>query len=133
MFPEIEFAQRSRVPSRRWVFVLYGGAGMMQAGDREPKREAAIRASPESALQAGSDILDRDGSALDAVEKATVLMEDDPLFNAGRGAVLTAEGEIELDASIMDGASPRAGAVREPDCRIGGSARLRSRCRQPSI
>src|ERR1019366_906875 len=50
-------------------------------------------------------------SALDAVEKATTLMEDDPLFNAGRGAVFTAGGEIELDASIMDGATLRAGAV----------------------
>jgi len=73
--------------------------------------EAAVRASLTSALRTGADILDQGGSALDAVEKATILMEDDPLFNAGRGAVFTGRGEIELDASIMDGASLRAGAV----------------------
>jgi len=77
----------------------------------DPKTEAAYRAGLTAALQAGAGILDENGSAVDAVGKATILLEDDPLFNAGRGAVFTARGENELDASIMDGATPKAGAV----------------------
>jgi beta-aspartyl-peptidase (threonine type) len=74
-------------------------------------REASYRAGLSAALDAGYAILERGGSSLDAVSEAVRLLEDDPQFNAGRGAVLSHDGEAELDASIMDGAGPRAGAV----------------------
>jgi beta-aspartyl-peptidase (threonine type) len=75
------------------------------------EREAEYRAALSAALQAGADVLRTGGSALDAVESTARIMEDDPLFNAGRGAVFSAEGRNELDASIMDGATLSAGAV----------------------
>jgi L-asparaginase / beta-aspartyl-peptidase len=75
------------------------------------EREASYHAGLSAALDAGYAVLERGGSSLDAVTEAVRLLEDDPQFNAGRGAVLTHEGEAELDASIMDGAGPRAGAV----------------------
>lgn len=77
----------------------------------DPKMEAAYRAGIQAALQAGADVLNKGGSSLDAVEAAIRLMEDDPLFNAGRGAVFTAEGKNELDSAIMDGATLKAGSV----------------------
>src|SRR5580658_8432928 len=69
------------------------------------------RAGLAQALAAGQSVLEQDGCALDAVEAAVMVLEDDELFNAGRGAVLTIEGTVELDASIMDGEQLRAGAV----------------------
>jgi L-asparaginase / beta-aspartyl-peptidase len=77
----------------------------------DPKMEQQYRASIRAALRSGADILAHGGSAVDAIERAINLMEDDPLFNAGRGAVFTAEGKNELDAAIMDGSNLRAGAV----------------------
>jgi len=76
-----------------------------------PGGEAAIREGLAAALEAGAPILEGGGSALDAVEAAARVLEDDPAFNAGRGAVLTREGAIELDAAIMDGTTLNAGAV----------------------
>jgi beta-aspartyl-peptidase (threonine type) len=76
-----------------------------------PDREASYRAGLSAALDAGYAILERGESSLDAVTEAVRLLEDDPQFNAGRGAVLSHDGEAELDASIMDGAGTRAGAV----------------------
>jgi beta-aspartyl-peptidase (threonine type) len=76
-----------------------------------PEREAAYRASLEAALRAGYDVLRDGGSALDAVTAAIPVLEDDSLFNAGKGAVFTNAGTVELDASIMDGATLNAGAV----------------------
>jgi beta-aspartyl-peptidase (threonine type) len=75
------------------------------------EREAAYRAGLETALDLGYEILERGGTSLDAVTEAVRILEDDPHFNAGRGAVLTHDGSAELDASIMDGQGPRAGAV----------------------
>jgi beta-aspartyl-peptidase (threonine type) len=75
------------------------------------EREAEYRAALSVALEAAAKVLRDGGSALDAVEASIRLMEDDPLFNAGRGAVFTAGGRNELDASIMDGATLGAGAV----------------------
>jgi beta-aspartyl-peptidase (threonine type) len=83
----------------------------MERQSMDPQLEAEYRAGLVAALQAGARILNDNGSALDAVEKAVTVLEDDPLFNAGRGAVFTASGRNELDASIMDGATLRAGAV----------------------
>ena len=77
----------------------------------KPERESSYRAGLAAALDAGYAILERGGSALDAAAEAVRVLEDDPQFNAGRGAVLTHDGAAELDASIMDGAGPRAGAV----------------------
>jgi beta-aspartyl-peptidase (threonine type) len=93
------------------VLAIHGGAGTLARSDMTPEREAAYRAGLEAALDAGYAILETGGSSLDAVSVAVRVLEDDPLFNAGRGAVLTAEGKAELDASIMDGRHLRAGAV----------------------
>ena len=76
-----------------------------------PELEAEYRSGLETALREGWEILDRGGSAMDAVEAAVVCLEDFPLFNAGRGSVFTHDGKNEMDAAIMDGASLRAGAV----------------------
>jgi beta-aspartyl-peptidase (threonine type) len=95
----------------RWAVVLHGGAGAIERNSLDAKTEAAYRASLTAALQAAADVLAKNGPALDAVERALNLLEDDPLFNAGRGAVFTAQGKNELDASIMDGATLNAGAV----------------------
>src|SRR5262245_46036003 len=95
----------------RWAIVIHGGAGVIERGERTTEQEAAYRESLTRAIGAGSEVLKRGGPALDAVEAVIVLMEDDPLFNAGRGAVFTADGRNELDASIMDGRTLAAGAV----------------------
>ena len=95
----------------RWAIVIHGGAGVIERKDLTPEQEAAYRESLTKAIGAGSDVLKKGGTALDAVEATIVLMEDDPLFNAGRGAVFTAEGRNELDAAIMDGRTLSAGAV----------------------
>jgi beta-aspartyl-peptidase (threonine type) len=97
--------------SARYVLAVHGGAGVIQRANMTPEREAAYRASLEAALRAGYDVLRSGGSALDAVTAAIPLLEDDSLFNAGRGAVFTNAGTVELDASIMDGATLNAGAV----------------------
>ncbi|MBX3595707.1 isoaspartyl peptidase/L-asparaginase [Sphingomonas sp.] len=94
-----------------WTLVIHGGAGVLQRDKMTPEREAAARAGLDAALDAGSKVLAGGGSALDAVEAAIRVLEDDPNFNAGRGAVFTYEGTNELDASIMDGATRAAGAV----------------------
>ena len=93
------------------AIVIHGGAGVIEPAKMSPAREASYRAGLAAALDAGYDVLERGGTSLDAVTVAVRLMEDDPQFNAGRGAVLNHEGDAELDAAIMDGAGPRAGAV----------------------
>jgi beta-aspartyl-peptidase (threonine type) len=98
-------------PAPRWSIVVHGGAGVIERASLTPEMEAQYRAAMRRALATGGDILDGGGSALDAVEAVIVEMEDDPLFNAGRGAVFTAQGRNELDASIMDGRTRAAGAV----------------------
>jgi beta-aspartyl-peptidase (threonine type) len=93
-----------------WAIVIHGGAGGY-ARAMPADLEAAYRAALRAALDVGAAILNDGGAALDAVQAAVCAMEDDPLFNAGRGAVFTAEGENVHDASVMDGAQRRAGAV----------------------
>lgn len=95
----------------RWSLAIHGGAGVIERGTLTPAKEAAYRAGLAEALRAGGAVLDRGGRALDAVAAAVRILEDNPLFNAGRGAVFTAEGRNELDAAIMDGATQKAGAV----------------------
>jgi L-asparaginase / beta-aspartyl-peptidase len=91
--------------------VIHGGAGTITRGSVTPELEAQYHAALEEALQAGYRILTGGGSSLDAVEAAVRVLEDAPLFNAGRGAVFTSEGRNELDAAIMDGRTLQAGAV----------------------
>ncbi len=95
----------------RWSLALHGGAGVIERAGLTPEQDAAYRAALQRALDAGSAVFARDGSALDAVQAAVQVMEDDPLFNAGRGAVFTAAGRNELDAAVMNGADLTAGAV----------------------
>src|ERR1700751_1548827 len=76
--------------THKWAVVLHGGAGVIERSRMDPKTEAAYRADLQTALQKAADTLDKGGSALDAVEAAIRFMEDDPLFNAGRGAVFSA-------------------------------------------
>ncbi|MEW5764364.1 MAG: isoaspartyl peptidase/L-asparaginase family protein [Acidobacteriota bacterium] len=93
------------------ALVLHGGAGAIRKDQMPPGKEAAYRETLAEAARAGWDILQGGGSSLDAVETAVRILEDSPLFNAGKGAVFNHEGAHELDASIMDGATLRAGAV----------------------
>lgn len=95
----------------RWAIAIHGGAGVIERAGLSPEQDAAYRAALDKALQAGKAVLESGGAALDAVEAAVRIMEDDPLFNAGRGAVFTAEGRNELDAAVMNGADLTAGAV----------------------
>jgi L-asparaginase / beta-aspartyl-peptidase len=104
------------------ALALHGGAGLIRRESLSLEREAACRASLRAALDIGWAILASGGGALDAVEATVAALEDDPLFNAGRGAVLTAGGGVELDAAIMDGRDRSAGAItgattpRNPIC-----------------
>jgi len=91
--------------------VIHGGAGVIVRKNLSPELEAQYRAALQNSLDAGYAVLERGGSALDAVAAAIRPMEDSPLFNAGKGAVLNADGICELDASIMDGRTLAAGAV----------------------
>lgn len=95
----------------RWSLAIHGGAGVIERGTLSPEKEKAYRAGLNEALRTGSAVLDKGGAALDAVAAAVRVLEDNPLFNAGRGAVFTAEGKNELDAAIMDGKTLKAGAV----------------------
>ena len=94
-----------------WALVVHGGAGIITRADLSPAQEAAYRDAMATAAEAGAAVLRGGGAALDAVEASVRVLEDDPLFNAGRGAVFTAEGRIELDAAVMDGRTLKAGAV----------------------
>lgn len=94
-----------------WKLVIHGGAGVIERARMTPEKEREIRAGLDRALVAGSTVLERGGSALDAVEAAVKVLEDDPNFNAGRGSVFTHDGTNELDASIMDGRTRVAGAI----------------------
>jgi len=96
---------------RPLVIVIHGGAGVIERSRMTAEHEASYRAGLAAALDAGYAVLERGGSALDAVGAAVRTLEDDPQFNAGRGAVLNHDGYCELDAAIMDGSGPRAGAV----------------------
>ena len=93
------------------ALVIHGGAGVIDPLQMTPEREAGYRAGLTAALEAGYAVLEHGGTSLDAVTAAVRMLEDDPQFNAGRGAVLNHEGDAELDAAIMDGSGPRAGAV----------------------
>jgi beta-aspartyl-peptidase (threonine type) len=102
-------------PAKRpkWAIVVHGGAGVIDRASMTAEAEAGYRAGMNEAITAAGKVLDNGGSALDAVETAIKLLEDNPLFNAGRGAVFAADGTNQLDAAIMDGLTLRAGAVAD--------------------
>jgi L-asparaginase / beta-aspartyl-peptidase len=94
-----------------WVLIIHGGAGGPAKGTMPEQTEQEYLKQLSEVLRGGAKILENGGSSLDAVEFCIRLMEDSPLFNAGKGAVFNEEGKIELDASIMDGKTLKAGAV----------------------
>jgi beta-aspartyl-peptidase (threonine type) len=95
----------------QWSLAIHGGAGTLLRENMNAEQEAEYRAALQHALDAGAKVLREGGTAMDAVEAVVVILEDDPKFNAGRGAVFTWEGTNELDASFMDGRNRAAGAV----------------------
>ena len=99
------------IKKQEWAIVLHGGAGVITREKMTPELDKQYRAALQEAMNTGIKILSEGGSALEAVEKTIRIMEDNPLFNAGKGAVFTHEGKNELDAAIMDGSNLAAGSV----------------------
>ena len=106
-------AQSLSVPAKKqeWAIVIHGGAGGMTRENIDTATDREYRTSLTAALNAGKKVLEGGGSALDAVEQTIRTMEDNPLFNSGKGAVFTHDGKNELDAAIMDGSTLAAGSV----------------------
>jgi beta-aspartyl-peptidase (threonine type) len=104
-------AAQPAAPVQRFAIAIHGGAGTITRQNMTPEKEAAYRAALEQALRAGHTVLENGGTSMDACVAAVRVMEDSPLFNAGKGAVYTAEETHELDAAVMDGATLKAGAV----------------------
>lgn len=109
------FAQSTAAapPVHKWAVVIHGGAGVIERSSMSPEAEKLYRAGMAEALHTASSVLDRGGSSMDAVEAAIRILEDNPNFNAGRGAVFAADGTNQLDAAIMDGKTMMAGAVAD--------------------
>ncbi len=101
----------SDIPDIQFGLVIHGGAGNIERTNYSPEQIAAYKKSLNEALTKGYSLLENGGSALDAVEQAIIILENSPLFNAGKGAVFTSNGLNELDAAIMDGSNLNAGAV----------------------
>ena len=97
--------------AQQWAIAIHGGAGESEWEHMDPSTAAAYQRSLGIALAAGTAVLKRDGSSLDAVEAAVEVLEDDPLFNAGRGSAFTVDGSNEMDAAIMNGETLAAGSV----------------------
>lgn len=97
--------------AKKIALAIHGGAGTIDRSKMTPELERAYRDALDRSLHAGYDVLKHGGASLDAVQAAVRILEDDPHFNAGKGAVFTSAGTNELDASIMDGSTLEAGAV----------------------
>jgi beta-aspartyl-peptidase (threonine type) len=110
LFSALVFGVANMSQAATPVLVIHGGAGVV-AKEVTAEKEKALRADLQRALEAGYAVLKQDGDSLDAVSKAIIVLEDSPLFNAGKGAVFNHDGKNELDAAIMDGATLRAGSV----------------------
>lgn len=108
---QLKAADSLHLAPRNYVLVIHGGAGTILKSQMTPEKEKAYQQGLQQALDAGNAVLKGGGAALDAVEAAIKTMEDNPLFNAGKGAVFTNEGKNEMDAAIMDGKTLKAGAV----------------------
>ncbi|WP_068865177.1 isoaspartyl peptidase/L-asparaginase family protein [Erythrobacter dokdonensis] len=104
-------AQEDAPEAPKWSLAIHGGAGTLSRTAMTPEQRAEYEAALQAALDAGAKVLAAGGDAMDAVKAAVIVMEDSPLFNAGKGAVFTWDGTNELDASIMDGRDRSAGAV----------------------
>ncbi len=108
-------AQQATVSNKtntgKYVLVIHGGAGTLNKSQFTPALEAKYKSGLDSALVVGNTILEKGGTALDAVEATVKVLENNPLFNAGKGAVFTNEGINELDAAIMDGKNLAAGSI----------------------
>jgi beta-aspartyl-peptidase (threonine type) len=104
-------ALHAQAGEKPFAIAIHGGSGAITRTSLTPEKESAYRAALAEALEAGRRVLAGGGASLDAVTAAIRVMEDSPLFNAGKGAVFTSEGTNEMDASIMDGRDGRAGAV----------------------
>jgi L-asparaginase / beta-aspartyl-peptidase len=109
--PSVGAAQQDTTHRPRFMLVVHGGAGTIRKQDMTPQEEAEYRATMTAAVRKGYDILAKGGTSLDAVNAVVNVLEDSPLFNAGKGAVFTNAGTNELDAAIMDGSTLKAGAV----------------------
>lgn len=96
---------------QKFVLVIHGGAGTILKKHMTPEKETAYTNALNEALQKGYKILKEGGTAVDAAEATVKILEDCPLFNAGKGSVFTNEGKNEMDASIMDGKNLKAGAL----------------------
>ncbi len=98
-------------PAAKYALVIHGGAGVMDQKSMTPEIQSEYLKVLNRVLQVGDSVLSHGGTSMDAVEKTIVIMEDSPLFNAGKGAVFTHDGLVELDASVMEGQSLKAGAI----------------------
>lgn len=105
------FTRAQKNTNENFVIVIHGGAGAIKKENMTPELEKQYTDKLNEALKAGYDLLKNRGKSLDAVEAAIKVMEDSPLFNAGKGSVFTHEGKNEMDAAIMDGKTLKAGAV----------------------
>lgn len=110
-FSMFSFSQNQPNMSENFAIVIHGGAGTILKKNMSDEQEKAYQEKLQEALDSGYLVLKNGGTAIEAVEKAIVVMEDSPLFNAGKGAVYTNAATNELDASIMDGKTLNAGAV----------------------
>ena len=109
--PDTSDTPDADTPTADWALVIHGGAGNIPEAERAPERWALYEAALDAAMDAGTAVLEGGGESVDAVEAAIVVLEDSPLFNAGRGAVFTNTETNELDASVMVGDDRDAGAV----------------------
>lgn len=109
--PVLSWGQQKKSLNDKFVLVIHGGAGTILQSEMSAEKESAYKNALAIALQSGYDVLQKGGSALDAVETAIRTMEDSPLFNAGKGSVFTNEGKNEMDAAIMNGKTLAAGTV----------------------
>ncbi|MGZ3901820.1 MAG: isoaspartyl peptidase/L-asparaginase, partial [Bacteroidia bacterium] len=105
------FVLAQKTESKNFAIVIHGGAGTILKENMNEELEKKYTAKLDEALKAGYDTLGKGGSSIDAVVVAIKILEDSPLFNAGKGSVFTADGKNEMDASIMDGNTLKAGAV----------------------
>ena len=107
LFTSVLWAQ----PVKKYALVIHGGAGVMDQKSMTPEMQSEYLVVLNQVLHVGDSVLVNGGTCMDAVEKTTVIMEDSPLFNAGKGAVFNHDGIVELDASVMEGKSLKAGAI----------------------
>jgi len=111
MYLYLQTKQATLEQNKKYVLVIHGGSGTILRENMTPEKEAAYLQTLDKALSAGEEALKAGGTAVASVEAAILIMEDSPLFNAGKGSVFTNEGKNEMDASIMDGQTLNAGAV----------------------